>query len=279
MGGKFSLAERMQQPPAQGQRTIEDVTREFLNHRDRAGAAVLEMGRLLKEAKALLSHGEWLSWLKERIDFSERSAQVYMQLHEVYGSNPQPVTDLGMRKARALMALTSAEERDDFISSPHLVGGEEKTVIDMSARELERALREREEALAQRDAAEASRRKMEADMRLANSRLSAMDAEIRAKSDAAKEAERHAGALRQELEALKARPVEIPGAVVLDEAALAATTEFQVHFTAAGQEVNCLLDCLQRLREAGAVELHNRLSAALAALGRQLLNSIPEQME
>jgi hypothetical protein len=37
-------------------------------------------GLLLKEAKGKVPHGEWLSWLDEHCDLSERTAHRYMQL-------------------------------------------------------------------------------------------------------------------------------------------------------------------------------------------------------
>jgi len=45
-------------------------------------ADALEVGRLLKEQKAELGHGEWLPWLKENVSFNVRTAQRYMNLHE-----------------------------------------------------------------------------------------------------------------------------------------------------------------------------------------------------
>ena len=37
-------------------------------------------GNALLEAKALVKHGEWLPWLRDNCEMSERSARVYMQL-------------------------------------------------------------------------------------------------------------------------------------------------------------------------------------------------------
>ncbi len=39
----------------------------------------IEVGRLLSEAKAKLTHGEWIPWVEVNCDFDIRSAQVYMQ--------------------------------------------------------------------------------------------------------------------------------------------------------------------------------------------------------
>jgi len=41
----------------------------------------LEAGRLLEEAKAGVKRGGWAGWLAKNFDGSQRTAQVYMQLH------------------------------------------------------------------------------------------------------------------------------------------------------------------------------------------------------
>ena len=56
-------------------RPIEVITAEIWLYKQQAGAAILEIGRRLNEAKAQLSHGEWLPWLEEKVEFSEVTAQ------------------------------------------------------------------------------------------------------------------------------------------------------------------------------------------------------------
>ena len=129
--------------PKEG-RDIEVITREILDAKRRGGEAILTIGRCLTEAKQALPHGEWLPWLNERVEFSERTAQNFMRLAREW-SNPQALADLGAAKALTLLALP-AVERESFIAENHVVGGEEKTVIDMTSRELEKAIRERKEA-------------------------------------------------------------------------------------------------------------------------------------
>ena len=45
-----------------------------------AGNAILSIGQRLIEAKAMLPHGEWLPWLTEQVEFSERTARNFMRL-------------------------------------------------------------------------------------------------------------------------------------------------------------------------------------------------------
>ena len=125
-------------------RDIETITGEILEAKRVGGEAILTIGQRLIEAKALLSHGEWLPWLNEKCEFSERTARNFMRLAKDW-TNRQALADLGASKALALLALPESE-REEFLSEKHQVNGEEKTVIDMTSRELEKAIRERDAA-------------------------------------------------------------------------------------------------------------------------------------
>ena len=131
-------------PPA-GVRTMETITGDILEAKRQGGEAILTMGRCLIEAKEMLSHGEWRSWLEERVEFSERSAQRFMRLAREW-SNPTTLSDLGASKALMLLALPEGE-RARFV--------EDHNVIDMSARQLEQAIRDRDEARQAPEAAKA----------------------------------------------------------------------------------------------------------------------------
>ena len=61
----------------------------------RASAAAPLMrcaGHKLLEAKALLHHGEWLPWLRDRVERSQRVAQYHMQL--ALAPNASRISDL-----------------------------------------------------------------------------------------------------------------------------------------------------------------------------------------
>ena len=214
MGKADTLAAMMQESMARSvqpaQRTIETITNEILELKKQAGKAVLGIGQRLIEAKETLSHGEWLPWLTEQVDFSERTAQYYMRLAREW-TNPQSIADLGATKAFKLLALPS-EEREAFI--------QERNVVDMSARELEQAIKERDEARAVAQRAEADKRtaeqaraKMAEDMGMLNASLaSAQDAREQAMQDVAR--------LEAELADLKAQPVDVAVETVVDQAAI-----------------------------------------------------------
>lgn len=202
------IAQTMATPAEE--RDIETITGEILDAKRAGGEAILTIGRCLIEAKDMLSHGEWRSWLEERVEFSERSAQRFMRLAREW-SNPTTLSDLGASKALALLALPP-EERETFL--------EEHNVVDMSARQLDQAIKERDEARAAAEhaaadqrAAEQARDKMAEDMRLLNARLSGAREE---REQAIQDITR----LEAELAEVKARPVEVAVETVVDQEAI-----------------------------------------------------------
>lgn len=84
-----------------------------------------------------------MNWLDDEVGISYRMAERYMQLARAY-ANSTSVTDLGMTKALALLALPEAQ-RESFISEPHEVNGQQKTVNDMSVREIRHIIHEKME--------------------------------------------------------------------------------------------------------------------------------------
>lgn len=199
------------------ERNIETITTEIIKLKEDAGNAIIGIGQRLIEAKSMLPHGEWTQWLTERVEFSERTAQNFMRLAREW-SNPQALADLGATKALTLLALPP-EERQQFIEENHIVDGEEKSVIDMTSRELEKAIRERDDALkaaevakADAKAAEDSRFKMDADMAaLKNLQMSAQNAEEQARRDLE--------SVRAKLKELQEKPVDV-AVMEVDQTAL-----------------------------------------------------------
>ena len=200
--------------PVEG-RTIETITDEILDAQRRGGEAILTIGRCLIEAKDMLPHGEWLPWLNERVEFSERTARRFMKLYRECSNRPA-LADLGASKALALLALPP-EEREQFM--------EEHNVIDMSARQLEQAIKERDEARKAAEAAKADaataeqdRAKMEADMAATKNLLES----ARADADSAGS---RARALEEKLRMLQEKPVEVAVETVVDPEAIAKARE------------------------------------------------------
>jgi len=116
-------------------------------------SSAIEIGKRLVEAKAVVGHGNWGSWLAEKVDYSQSTANNMMKLYQEYGTgevnlfdnwtNSEAFGKLSYTQHLALLALPFGE-RAEF--------AEQHQVADMSTRELEKAIRERDEAKADRDA-------------------------------------------------------------------------------------------------------------------------------
>lgn len=241
-------------------RDIDTITGEILEAKRVGGEAIITIGQRLIEAKALLPHGEWLPWLAEKVDFSERAANRFMRLAREW-SNPTALSDLGATKALQLLALPESE-REKFLSETHQVDGEEKTVIDMTSRELEKAIKERDEARKAAERAEAdakaaqeARQSMEASLMAANSLMSRAKMEKEQASDRVTE-------LEKQLAELKAAPVEVAIATVDQEALDKARAEGEA---AKASEIAGLQTLLDQAKEEGK-KADKKRKAAEAAL-------------
>lgn len=121
---------------------------------------MIQLGRVLTEAKPLVKHGEWETWIRENAGCSVRYAQVFMQAYARFGNNAA-VAQIGERgKIFKLLALPAGTE-EQFLS--------ENDVSGMTTREVEEAVRKVREDMAdtlreERDArrrAEARARELE----------------------------------------------------------------------------------------------------------------------
>lgn len=98
--------------------------------------SAMEIGQRLTEAKELVGHGEWGTWLKEHVNYSQSSANNFMKISVEY-ANSQTLSNLSYSQAVALLSVPT-EERESFV--------EENNAAEMSARELQAAIKERKEA-------------------------------------------------------------------------------------------------------------------------------------
>lgn len=242
--------------PKEG-RDIEVITQEILDAKRRGGEAILTIGRCLTEAKQSLPHGEWLPWLNERVELSERAAQRFMRLSREW-SNPTTLSDLGASKALMLLALPEPE-RDKFV--------EDHNVIDMSARQLEQAIKDRDEARkaaevaqAEASAAEQARAKMEEDMKFLNARLSGAQED---REQAAQTVAR----LEAQLAELTEKPVEVAVETVVDPEAIE---------KARAEAVAGMQDKLDKAREAKAKADERRKQAEASV---EILKKSIDEME
>jgi hypothetical protein len=91
-------------------RNLTTIAAEILD-RTQSIADVIEIGALLIEAQDLIPHGEWLPWVEDALDFSERSAQNYMAAHR-FSLKYATVADLKLTLG-ALYELASSTSYKD----------------------------------------------------------------------------------------------------------------------------------------------------------------------
>ena len=111
------------------------------------GAAMnlLQLGRVLTEARPLVPQGQWIEWVQTNAHLPERRAQEYMQAYRKFGID-QRIAQLGPSQIIALLPMTD-EERDRLMA--------ENDVGGMTNRELKEAIRAQRETLRAEAMAEA----------------------------------------------------------------------------------------------------------------------------
>lgn len=173
-------------------RSIEVITTEILLYKQQAGLAILEIGKRLIEAKEQLPHGEWLPWLSEQVDISERMAQQFMKLSREW-RNPNLISDLGPTKALALLAVPE-EEREQF--------AKDVDAEHVSVRELKAAIRDRDEARNQAEQAKA-------DADLAREAAEKREKELALSQELNSGLQKEKQLLTERIAELEAHPVEV----------------------------------------------------------------------
>lgn len=114
---------------------IEKTTAEILMLKEQTAQNIIEIGKRLIEVKEKLPHGEYLNWLENSVDFTERTAQRFVKVATAF-SNATPVSHLGTRKLFALAGLDE-EDREELM--------QKNNVEDMTTRELEQVVKEKKE--------------------------------------------------------------------------------------------------------------------------------------
>lgn len=151
-------------------RTINTITAEIVALSNQAAQnawfSMVEIGKRLVEAKAMVDHGEWGSYLKNEVNFSQRTANNFMNIYQEHLKNPnsQALANLSYTKVVRLLAIPE-DDREELL--------QEHNVSAMSSRDLDKVIKERNELQAANEAADAKIRELEQNL---------MDAEARASS-------------------------------------------------------------------------------------------------
>lgn len=160
---------------------------------------LIEIGRLLLEAKTMVQPKDWEKYIWDNFGYSTSSADNWMKLYKEYGDDQESLFDsfrdsqtFGKLSYTQLLALTAlpAEERSSFVA--------ENDVENMSTRQLQQAIKERDEA--RRKLAESEEKLVDAEgdlddarfdlekARNRNQEIEAENKELRAKADKAAKA-------------------------------------------------------------------------------------------
>lgn len=111
---------------------LKEIESNILRLKNQAAESIIQLGYELNRAKEKVPHGEWGEWLKNRVNFSQRTANLYMKIAKEFGSNSQSISNLEVTKLGLLLDVPE-EKRVNFI--------EEHNVKDMSTRQLKEAIR------------------------------------------------------------------------------------------------------------------------------------------
>ena len=128
--------------------------------------AAIEVGRLLEEAKSLVGHGEWGTYLERECQLSHRSANNCMKIYRVWRDNPNSQALANMSYTNAVRLLSMPEEDREELMQEH-------DVSQMSSRELDKVIKELGETKAAKDASEAMIRDLQQQLLDAQQRTSA----------------------------------------------------------------------------------------------------------
>lgn len=206
----------------------------------------IELGRRLTEAKAMVKHGEWGNWLKERVNYSQRTANNMMKLYKEYGESgivqkSQSIASLSVTQAVAMLEIPE-EERERF--------AEQSNAKDLTIRELKaeiakaKAALEEEQSSTKAALSKAQERHEQETARLKEQAEKAMSEKARIERELEIQEKRQAELLQGKDDEAKAR---IDAAVKKEREELARTSE----------EVDALQAELAKMAESHKEELES----------------------
>ncbi|MBK3312558.1 MULTISPECIES: DUF3102 domain-containing protein [Bacillales] len=133
---------------------INVITAEIKSYQQIAGQSIFEMGKRLKHVKENdLAHGEFAKWAKETFGFHATTTSRMIAAYDQFGEISD-VAKIGNGQIFEMLTLPSNIDRQQFIEQPHIIPstGEQKTVDEMTVRELrevKKSLKEKDKLLEQ----------------------------------------------------------------------------------------------------------------------------------
>ncbi|MED1535481.1 DUF3102 domain-containing protein [Bacillus pseudomycoides] len=133
---------------------INVITAEIKSYQQIAGQSIFEMGKRLKHVKENdLAHGEFAKWAKETFGFHATTTSRMIAAYDQFGEISD-VAKIGNGQIFEMLTLPSNVDRKLFIEQSHNIPstGEQKTVDEMTVRELrevKKSLKEKDTLLQQ----------------------------------------------------------------------------------------------------------------------------------
>lgn len=253
-------------------RSVGTVTAEIVAISNQAAQvaymSMIEIGRRLVEVKAMVPHGEWGDYLKNEVQFSQRSANNFMRAYErsQSGTNSQTFANLSYSQISKLLALPD-EELEEFTES--------HDVQNMSVRELDQALKERNEEKRLREEAEAKAAASNASAEKLQKKVDRLEKKLKNAETAEQLAQKRVQDLQEHPQITDAMKEElIAGAMAQAERDIRAELQGDIDSAqAAAQQATEELNALRGQVEAAnkSAQMSNPDVMAINLLGKQIL--------
>ncbi|EFI69307.1 hypothetical protein BFZC1_06008 [Lysinibacillus fusiformis ZC1] len=136
---------------------INVITAEINAYQRVAGEAIFEIGIRLKKVrdeKLAETKGGWNTWCEGDLGITRNHATRFIKVAERFGSVSPGIQNVGL----TILSLLAPFDDDELVKPREMPDGTEKTLLDMSRREIEEFKRKEKELIADKEKAELKRK-------------------------------------------------------------------------------------------------------------------------